>query len=473
VSPVSSFSAIRVGAAQVDITPKADTHLSGAVGLHRPARMVRDPLYAKAVVLERQGRKLCVLSMDLTIITSEYTAEIRKAAAELGFDPASVMVHVVQNHSAPSLGDFMLDRDFEGIAPEDAWLRGSDASYNAYALERAIEAVRQANSSLAPARIGAGSGIEGRMAVNRRAVQRDGTVCMPGPGSAGPLGPTNIRYTEGPIDPEVGVVCAIDDSMSLKAMLLHYSCHPVHVFGSQRDVSADWPGAWADEMRERCGAGCVPAIINGACGNINPWDHYNPDYQNDHKIMGKTLADMAENVIRTLEFKDDCELDWRLDKIRIPLRELDPERLEWARDILARHPEPLWTDDTHTQTDYDWIMAAQMWSVQLCKNRDSHLEYEIQVLRIGDIAIVGLPGEPFVEGQLRIKIASPTYPTYVAHCTSQYVGYLPTLEAFARGGHEVVTTHWSKLAPQALDMVVDGATECLNAVFAGDKTTDQ
>ena len=50
----SAFSAVRVGAAQVDITPKADTHLAGAIGLYRPARMVRDPLYAKAVVVERE-----------------------------------------------------------------------------------------------------------------------------------------------------------------------------------------------------------------------------------------------------------------------------------------------------------------------------------------------------------------------------------------------------------------------------------
>lgn len=62
------------------------------------------------------------------------------------------------------------------------------------------------------------------------------------------------------------------------------------------------------------------------------------------------------------------------------------------------------------------------------------LEYEIQVFRIGDTAFVSLPGEPFVEGQTRIKLASPARSTYVVHCTTQYVAYIPTAEAYPRGG---------------------------------------
>ena len=42
---------LRAGAAQVDITPPEGTHLAGSgADVHRPAEVVLDPLYAKAVV---------------------------------------------------------------------------------------------------------------------------------------------------------------------------------------------------------------------------------------------------------------------------------------------------------------------------------------------------------------------------------------------------------------------------------------
>jgi neutral ceramidase len=99
------------------------------------------------------------------------------------------------------------------------------------------------------------------------------------------------------------------------------------------------------------------------------------------------------------------------------------------------------------------------------RERSAELDYEIQALRVGDTAFVGLPGEPFVEGQLAIKLASPAYPTYVAHCTTEYVGYIPTKEALIRGGHEVNTRYWAKLQPEALDAIVENAVEALQAIF--------
>ena len=62
-------------------------------------------------------------------------------------------------------------------------------------------------------------------------------------------------------------------------------------------------------------------------------------------------------------------------------------------------------------------------------------------------------------------MASPTYPTYIVHATNHYAGYIPTREAFKRGGHEVKTTTWAKLVPEALDMIVEGAVDLLKEVF--------
>jgi len=456
---------LRAGAAQVDITPKAGAHLAGAVGVHRPARLVLEPLYAKALVFESEGRRLCFLALDITIITEDYTALIREQASELfGIEPDALMVHAVQNHSAPPIGHFMVDPDFEGIPDEYEWIRGSEKAYSDLAAQRAVEAIGLAHEALQPVQIGVGSGIEGRWASNRRAVRQDGTVGMPGRSWDDPRGPTWIRYIEGPMDPELGVMCVRDESLNMLAMLVNYTCHPVHVF-PRPFVSSDWPGAWADELRRVHGDRCVPLVLNGACGNINPWPPFDPDYGNDHRAMGRALAETTGKVVQTLEFTGEVLLDWRVRHLPIAIRELSAEEMAWAEGILGEHPQPVWADEERTAVDRDWMAAASVYSVHLMRERSETLDYEIQVLRVGDTAFVGLPGEPFVELGLAIKMASAAYPTYIAHCTSHYVGYIPTPEALKRGGHEANTRYWAKLVPEAFDMIVAAATELLDEVF--------
>lgn len=465
---------LQVGAAQADITPRAGTHLAGSgAGHHRPAEIVLDPLSAKAVVLEAGGKKVCLLSLDVTIVTREWTERIRRAAQQLDFEPEAVMVHATQTHSAPPLGHFMFDPDFPDLPPDIEYLRGGETAYFEFACARAIEAIAQANAALRPARIAAGSAVRDGIAFNRRAVMRDGQVSMPWFYSSlqQPLGPTDIRYLEGPIDPEVGVLCARDDEMRMIALLLHYTCHPVNVYATPgladgaRAVSADWPGAWAAQMRATCGDTCVPLVMNGCCGNINPWPAFEPDFVPDHQRMGATLGKAARDVIQTLRFGDTDHVAWALRRVPIALKPPDPQRLAAAERMLAEHPTPLWSTGKPGLIDPHWFQAASVMSVELMRRRSPYLEYEIQAMRVGDIALVGLPGEPFVEGQLAIKIGSPARHTFVAHATTEYVGYLPTREAHRRGGHEVDFSYWAKLCPEALDMVVENCLDMLKTLF--------
>jgi len=281
-----------------------------------------------------------------------------------------------------------------------------------------------------------------------------------------PLGPTHIAFLEGPTDPEVGVLCVRDDAGDAVAALLHYTCHPVNLFVTQSNaVSADWPGVWREGMRAGLGAGCVPLVLNGCCGNINPWAPFTPDFKPDHRRMGEALTESSRAVAESLEFHDAPRVDWRVRRVPLPLKPPDPERVGFAEKMLADHPEPLWAQEDPRRIDPRWFRAASIMSVELMRRRSPELPYEIQAMRIGDTAIVGLPGEPFVEGQLRIKLASPAEYTFLAHCTTHYIGYVPTAEAFARGGHEVNFSYWAKLAPEALDVIVKNSTDMLGELF--------
>jgi hypothetical protein len=217
-------------------------------------------------------------------------------------------------------------------------------------------------------------------------------------------------------------------------------------------------------MRRTYGSQCIPLVLNGACGNVNPWDPYDPEYERDHHRMGALLAQTARQVVETLAFTDSVELDWRSEHVRLPLRRPDADELARARDLLREHPTPVWTDEQHRQVDPAWVYGRALVEHQVLVERGGGWDYEIQVLRIGPIALVGLPGEPFVEGGLRIKLASPTFPTYVVHNTS-YAAYIPTREAFTRGGYETRAGLIAKFEPEALDQIVETASRMLRELF--------
>ena len=86
---------------------------------------------------------------------------------------------------------------------------------------------------------------------------------------------------------------------------------------------------------------------------------------------------------------------------------------------------------------------------------------EVQVLDIDEWSLVGIPAEYFVQHGLRIKEQGhPRHALVVGHANGM-VGYVPHRQAFERGGYETTFAATSRLAPEAGDMLADGAIELL------------
>jgi hypothetical protein len=463
----------RCGSAAVEITPPAGTHLAGSGhGNHRPARTLLDPLFARALVFESGGKRICLVALDVTVVAEEYTDQIRKACKEWGMAPEAVMVHGTQTHSAPALGNFMLDKDFPmKVSPNRAYLFGGEKAFSEMATARAIEAVGEAVKGLKPASVGVGRAVAHGWAFNRRAITRQGTLKMP-PSShtpTPPLGPTDILYIEGPDDPELAVLCVRDEDLRVPAFMANFTCHPVWAFSRPQTkcaVTSDWPGVLTATLEKGLGDGCTGMVINGCCGNINPRPPFDSGSQKSYREMGETLAARARQVIDTLQdFDENPAVDFRTETVELDYRDIPAERAEEVERILSENPEPLWEESG--EVDRKWFRAATTRSVELCRKRLPKFPYEIQVFRVGDAAIVGLPGEPFVEGQLAVKMSSPAGLPMVAHMISHYAGYLPTRAAYANSGHEanIDVTYWAKFAAGSLESVVERARAMIEDLF--------
>jgi len=99
-------------------------------------------------------------------------------------------------------------------------------------------------------------------------------------------------------------------------------------------------------------------------------------------------------------------------------------------------------------------VASEQWKLPL----------EVQVFKISDqLAIVGLPGEVFVELGLAIRESSPFKTTLVIELTNSHIAYVPTRKAFAQGSYE--TTN-SRLAPYGGEMMVESAVGLLQELYS-------
>lgn len=488
---------VRVGFAAVEITPPMGTHLAGSgAGIHRPAQTVLDPLYARAAVFVSSDTTLCLIEVDATVISSEYAEKIASGIMrELALPRENVMVMGTQTHSAPPLGYFNVDDDYElDIPAEREYIRGGERAYSDFAAQKAVEAAVEAKRNVKPLLMQARRGIQHDLAFNRRAVSRvtetaedtelfykvglsleKGKVIMPFPmdntALKNPVGPDYISHLEGPTDDEVVAACFIDERMQIESLLLHFTCHPVNAYCNDATyyaVSADWCGTWAKAAGEGLHTKHLPLVINGCCGNSNPINPYQPDQVLKPEKMGGKLADLTQKLVHLMRFDGagEAKLACRMEYLPLGYREIPQWRREQCAEILGEHPErPKYAPDG--SIDVEWFYAASTRSVELQQKREPAFQYPVQVFRIGELAIVALSGEPFAEGQLDIKLRSPAPLTIVGHMANKYVGYIPTAPACAAGGLEAHPMHvyWSKLEPTALQKIADKSVELLNELY--------
>jgi hypothetical protein len=80
----------------------------------------------------------------------------------------------------------------------------------------------------------------------------------------------------------------------------------------------------------------------------------------------------------------------------------------------------------------------------------SHVELELHAIRINDIALIAIPGEPFVEIGLAVKAASPFPHTLFSGYSNVGGSYIPMADAYPVGGYEVDVTPFTPDAAQAV-----------------------
>lgn len=418
------------GCSKIKITPPLETPLGGNVR-DKGSQGVHDDIYVKALVLSTDKKEIALVSCALVAVTKAMVKSIRQTAEKrCGIPEENIFICAFHTHSGPATG---------------AIFNEVNESYLNSLPEKIASSICQAKKNLKKVRIRFASGEEKALPHNRRMKMRDGTIRM----NWEDLPLDDIDMPAGPVDPELGVIVIEELDGRMIAVLINYTCHPAILAGDNFLISEDYPGYAMRLVEKETDALCL--FTNGATGNINHINIFNPHQKRgfyEAERLGTILGKKVLSIIpkgKTIPIE---ELEIIREEIKLPLRKIPRFEIEKARKLVqGRKTKKISLIDGLSEEVY----AEQI--LALSKIGKESLSSEIQVVSLGDIALVSIPGELFVEYGLEIKKKSPFPHTFIIGYANDYVGYIPTLEAFQEGGYEVRLGLASKLDPKAGEII--------------------
>lgn len=385
---------LMAGVATVDITPEPGLMLWGYSNRTHGATGTLDPLMAKAVVLRSGDQSVAIVSLDLGRTPEESVLNRIREETKSRCGVANLFITASHTHHAPAM---------ESTADQP----------NPYAEkvgQQIAEVICKAAGELVPVKIGVGRG-EADLAHNRRKFLRDGRVAMQWRNAE--------REKTEPVDREYATIRLDRADGSTLAVLFNYACHPVVMGGDNYQYSADYVGAASAVVETQLKTKCL--FLQGGCGNINPYMDKTPLDQGgveEMRKMGRTLGELLAKTARETTTSVPAHPSIQYEARVIPVRvRWDLENPE-VRAILSKAYGPR----------FDNYISKTV--------KDNRVNCTLTTLVIdGDIGLVGMPGEIFVQFQTAIKTRSPVANSFLVGYTHGYYAYFPTLRDAAAGGY--------------------------------------
>jgi len=409
---MSNYATCQAGAARVKITPDLPCFLAGYFH-ERPAERVRDDLYATAMVFENEGQRLALVACDLIAMTDKVNnAATAIIADEVGIAAENVLITTSHTHTGPEIREAYMPYkpDYVELLP------GLIAA-----------AVRQAAAAMFEATVNVGVGEAKELSYNRLQRLAGGGEVF---GGRAPDGET-IVGPAGPVDSSLQTLAIHDSERRLRGLVVNFACHPDVIGGGSADfVSADWPGEMCRNLMAVYGDDVPVLFLQGTAGDINQSNYLGSSFYaqggpEKAQQMGRGLAGAALLAAERAKPLDELTLDSSLETLEMPFYTRTPEVMAYVAELKARI-------DNCSYFEKAFIKRVEAWP-----NDGKSDRFDIRCFRIGDVAIVGMPGEIFTSWGLETKRYSPARQTFfveLASAPNGMAGYKATTDQCLRGG---------------------------------------
>jgi len=420
---------------QSDVTPPLGSPLCG--GSVEPAKEVVDRLSARGLVLLTNDKPIVLCAVDWVGIGGGGNTAWREALAEAaGTTVDRVAVHTLHQHDAPTC-------DFDA----EALLASRGHSGDLFHVEFARQAISSAAAALKKSlgspqtvtHLGVGAAEVREVASNRRVLGPDGKVAHVRYSSC--TDPIVRAAPEGTIDPLVRSLSFWNGDKPLLVMT-YYATHPQSYYG-KGGVSYDFVGM-ARALRETALPGVPHIHFNGASGNVAAGKYNDGSVGMRPELAARLAAGMDEAWRGTKKVPIAAEdVAWKTVDVKLPLS----PPLHDETNLLATldNSAALARERNRAAVDLTW--ARRVRPIALAR------------LRLGNVDVLHMPGELFIEYQLAAARLKPQSTVCMAAYGDYAPGYIGTEIAYSQGGYE--TSYVSRVSPQVEQVLLVAIDELL------------
>lgn len=452
---------LMAGFARANITPMLGIGVAGYF-VPRRAEGVLDELEAAALALGDGGNRVLLIGVDSEGIAREVLQEFREnISRETGVPVEGIFIAATHTHTGPvtARSPFILDARDEELAEE----------YTRFLYRRLLQVSVLALEDMQPARMGYGCGKAPGIAYVRRFRMKDGSI-RTNPGINNP----DVLEPIGAPDDSVRVL-RFDRQDGLSYVLVHYANHADTVGGSR--ISADWPGLTRRTVEKTLdNTRCI--FFNGAEGdighvNVFPRGGFSNGMSLDFddvmrgyghaRYMARVVTGGVLQAFDKVEYRDVDALAAREKTVRVPANTPDPRDLPLAHRYDALHRAGRDGEIPFKGMMLTTVVAEAGRMVRL-EHGPAFFEIPMTAVRIGDIALVGVAGEPFTGIGHGLARAQGYREVLTCALTNGNEGYFPMREAYDEGGYEARSSYFQK---GVAELLISEGNELLHSLRSG------
>ncbi len=378
---------LNANVASVNITPPLEIKYTlGGYGEreNRPAEGIHDSIWAKALIVKDNSKKYAIITIDILGLPPNVKTDLLKRIAGKGWSAENIML--LPSHSHGSLEMAALNsRNILGIKQIGLF----QSELLEFFLNKLETLIIDADKNFQSVKIETASRQIENLNRNRRGgneVDRELTV-------------TRVDKMNG--DP--------------LAVLVNWTAHPTFIDGKDMLVSAEWPGYLQTELQQMIGKGVTVMYYNGAEGDQSPVLDKNLNAYEKIQEYGKVIAEKVYSIYREIETKENVNLSFNFKIVQLPERKAHPDFMETGGKEYGLTEETL-------KYVFD-AMAPET--------------VGIGSVRIGNLIIVGIPGEMAAGFGMQIKEAvrkDEIKQVAIGGLANEWISYILTADEYTNGG---------------------------------------
>jgi neutral ceramidase len=407
---------LRAGAAAAELSADDSMVIAGGITPGKAGGQ-EGKLRCVATVLEKDRTRLAIVACDVLMMTRQtldpVVAEIERTT---GIPAANILLNCTHTHHAPST------MRLHGYDTDDVFTKRVQRGI--------VEAVQRAITNLVDSRFFFALGEEKTVGQNSRVLLDDGQIYWIG-------ARTNFVRPTGPFDSELPVLAFRDQSSQLRSLIFNHSTHTIGTRQPGKRSPSIY-GLAAQDLEAELGG--TITFLEGASGST-----HNLDLTGEECV--RRLKTSVADTLAKAQPRDVGKLAALKRPLKFRIRHFDEGAEEAAVERYCRKYAGAGAETI--------IRVFRNMRAELAPIQGQQRETWLQVLLIGDVAIVGVPAEYFTQLGLDIKNRSPFRHTFVAELANDWIGYLPNFEGHKLGGYQVWTGYHSYAEPGTGERIAD------------------